>query len=516
MYKVTRRIIPLAIALCLVLTGCMSGRRSSDIGAGEGFTPKVGGTLNLSTYTPDTLNPLTTQYSCVRDFLYLAYEGLFLVKEDLTAEAVLAEDYSVSSDMTVYRIGLKKGVKFHDGSALTAKDVIATFDYIGSYDTYCRDALANVKSYSEDGDYAVKIVLDSPQANFVCNLDFPILPSGLGEDRFRVPCGSFEINGTGRYKYSETIPYKSIILDTNSSWHKNEKVYIPKVNIRYVNDNDAILYAFDSGETDMVTTERGRWGEFSYSVSHKVYELTTTKYVFVGINTSSSAFSDTELRRSLLAHVDKEAVADSVMFSHAAIADTPISSKAYFYRNDDEREKLYDKDYITSKKLSTYILYNEESPYKENIAKYLQKQLDEAGVKAELSKVNYETYLAKIRSGDYQLYIGEVRLKKDSDLGFMYDTVSGDNEGQTKLNTSELSDFADSKLSDIVNNINTAKNEESLKMAYNNLRLFYRENVFEIPLLHINDALLVNTRIKGKPNANLTNFYADLGSIYIQ
>ena len=135
---------------------------------------------------------------------------------------------------------------------------------------------------------------------------------------------------------------------------------------------------------------------------------------------------------------------------------------------------------------------------------------------AELTKVNYETYLAKIRSGDYQLYIGEVELKKDSDLGFMYDTVSGGDEGQTKVNTSELTDFADAKLSDIVNNINTAKDEEALKMAYNNLRLFYADTVFQIPLLHINDALLVNSRIKGKPNVNLTNFYADLGSIYIQ
>jgi len=510
------KIVSLIMSLCIVLTGCMGGRRGADIGAGEGFTPNVSGTLNLSAYSPDTLNPLTTKYSCVRDFLYLTYEGLFVVEEDLTPRAVLASKYSVSSDMTVYRIELKKGIKFHDGSALTAKDVTATFDYIGSYDTYYSDALANVKSYSEDGDYAVKIVLRSPQSNFACNLDFPILPSGLREDKFRVPCESFEINGTGRYKYSETVPYTSIILDKNNSWRDKDNVYIPKVNVRFVNDNDAILYAFDSGETDMVTTERGRWGEFSYTVSHKVYELTTTKYVFVGINTSASAFSDVELRRSLYAHIDKEAVADSIMFSHATPADTPISSEAYFYRNDDEREKAYDKDYIASKKLSTYILYNEESPYKENIAKYLQKQLEAAGVEAELTGVDYETYLAKIRSGDYQLYIGEVELKKDSDLGFMYDTVSGGDEGQNKVNTSELTDFADAKLSDIVNNINTAKNEEALKMAYNNLRLFYRENVFEIPLVHINDALLVNSRIKGKPNVNLTNFYADLGGIYIQ
>ena len=123
-------------------------------------------------------------------------------------------------------------------------------------------------------------------ANFLCNLDFPILPSGISSYEFS--SSDFKINGTGRYKYEKTNPYESIILTKNKSWHGEGKVYIPKVCIRLLNDNQSMVYAFDSGETDIITTDRARWGEFSYTGSFKTYEITTNKYIFLGINTNTS------------------------------------------------------------------------------------------------------------------------------------------------------------------------------------------------------------------------------------
>lgn len=524
------KLLAIVLALSLVLTGCIGINKKSGIGAEQGYVPKGGGTLNLSAYSPDTLNPLSTHYSCIRDFLYLAYEGLYTVNEDLTVTPVLASGCKISDKNTVFRIDLKKGVKFHDGTAFTSKDVVATFDYIKTYETFCSHALENVEYYEADGDYTVEIGLKSPMVNFLCNLDFPILSSGLKAKAFEVPNYEYKINGTGRYMYHKTNQYSSLILKKNDSWHKDEAVHIPKVCIRYVNDNDAILYAFDSGETDIVTTERGRWGEFSYTAPHKPYEITTTRYMFVGINTRSSAFSDLELRKSLASLIDKEAIADSVMFSHACIADTPLPSKGYFYRNDEDKAPGYTSDYIKSKKnLSTYILYNEESIVKENIAKYIKSRLEEAGVRAELTKVDYDTYRSKVESGDYQLYIGEINLSRDCDLSFMFKStpkveipqgdevaVKVEDTPDTSYNISGICDYSNPKLNDIINNFNSAKDEEGAKMAYNNLRVFYEENLPQIPLFHINDALLINERIKGKVKVNLTNFYSDTGGLYIE
>jgi len=516
------------LILMVALTGCLGINKDSDIGAQQNYTPKGGGTLNLSSYSPDTLNPLTTKYSCIRDFLYLAYEGLFTVNEDLSVKNVLVSSYKVYDKNTTFLIRIKKGVKFHDGTSLTARDVVATFDYIKLYDTNYGDCLSNVKYYEAEDSYTVKIGLKSPQLNFLCNLDFPILSSGLKARDFDVPNKTYAINGTGRYKYHKTNPYTSLILTKNNSWHKDEPVYISEVCVRFVNDNDAILYAFDSGEADMVTTERGRWGEFSYTAGYKAHEITTTRYVYVGINTSNSAFSDLELRKSLNSLIDKKLISDSVMFSHSLVADTPLPASGYYYRNDDKDKIKHNTDYIKSKKgLSTYILYNEESTYKEGIAKHIKEKLEEAGVKAELTKVDYDTYCSKVESGDYQLYIGEINLSRDCDLGFMFKTSQKINvpesddvvvkvDKNNAYNISGICDYTNSKLDDIINNINSQSDEDSIKMSYNNLRIFYNENLPQIPLFHINDALFVSERIKGKPNVNLTNFYSDIGNIYIE
>lgn len=523
------RLLALIFVLVFCLTGCI-GMKNKGIGADGGYAPQGGGTLNLSSYSPDTLNPLATKYGCIRDFLYLAYEGLFIVNENLDVTPVLADNYKVSDKNKTYRISLKKGVKFHDGSSLTSKDVIATFDYIRSYDTPYSYSLKNVAGYRADGDYAVVMELREPMANFVANLDFPILSSGLKYGDFSVPNKDYKINGTGRYKYASEEAYISLTLEKNPLWHKDDPVYIPRVNIRYVNDNDAMLYAFDSGETDMISTERGRWGEFPYSTECKTYEITTTGYVYVGINTTTSAFSDIELRKSLCSIIDKGHIVDTTMFSHAVIADSPISSKAYFYRNDDDGKTVYTSDALANKKnMKLFVLYNTESKYKEGIAKYICDELRKLGIEADISGVDYDTYCRRVNSGDYQLYIGEINMSRDCSLKFMFDThenygaVSGD-ETVVKLpesahmtyNGSGICDYSDSKLDNIISNINSAKDIEALSMAYNNLSRFYRENIPQIPLFHKNDALLINQRIKGKPNVNLTSFYADIGKIYIQ
>ncbi len=538
------KLVLLALVLSLILSGC-GKKDNANIDANSGTHPAEGGTLSLASYSPDTLNPLATQFSCVRDFLHLAYEGLFVVNEDLTVKNVLASKYKVSEKNTVFRIELKKGVKFHDGSTFDAKDVIATFEYIQSYDTHYAGILDNVKSYASDGDHTVVITLKSPQALFLNNLDFPILPSGLGVKDFETPNYSFAMNGTGRYMYNKTNPYEKIILEKNPQWHGDTKVYIPRVCIRFVKDNDAILYAFDSGETDLITTERGRWGEYSHNGQYETYEVTTTKYVFMGLNTKSSAFADVELRRSVSALFDKEFITDSLVFSHANAADTPLSSKGSYYRNDDGKKKETAPD-LKSKRMSLYILYNEESTRKEEIALYAKTVLEAAGVNVELTKVNFDTYCRKIESGDYQLYVGEVDMRRDCDLSFMFgpapqvsappaedmvvkvegeDTAadaaaSGEAPSESAENPgtygTAICDFTDVKLDDIISNINSAKDTEAMKVAYNNLRVFFTENVPQIPLYHMNDAMLVNTRIKGKINPNLTSFYADIGEIYIE
>ena len=127
--KLKNIILPLVLCFVLVLTGC--GRdNNANMNPEGGKDPREGGVLNLAGYIPDTLNPLTTKQNCTGDYLYLAYEGLFIVNEDLSVEGVLATGYKALDKNTVFQINLKEGVRFHDGSAFTSTDVVDTLKYL--------------------------------------------------------------------------------------------------------------------------------------------------------------------------------------------------------------------------------------------------------------------------------------------------------------------------------------------------------------------------------------------------
>lgn len=532
-----KRIFAFLLLIILIFTGCSKLGNDTNVAKTDGEVPVVGGVLNLSSYSPDTMNPLVTRYSCVRDFLYLVYEGLFIVNEDLTVSGVLASDYSVSEGNTVYTIELESKIKFHDGSAFNADDVIATFEYIQTYDGIYKDNLANVKSYTAKDNNTVVITLNSPQANFVNNLDFPILSSKLSESAFKIPSETFTPNGTGRYLYSKTLPYEAIELTANENWHGKTKVYIPTVNIRFVSDNDGMLHAFDSRETDIITTERARWGEFPYKGNYRTGEITTSKYTYIGFNTNNSAFSDVEVRKAVYDVIDREELVDRVLFSHAVVADCPIMPKAYFAASDEKAAKKDTTDAIEllkKKKLSLYLLYNEESEQKKNVADYVAKRLKEAGVEVILTHVDYDSYIDRIKTGDYNMYIGEVYISNDADVSFMFDAApepvvfpeeSENTEevvpitevvGESQNTKKGFCSFSSVELDGLLYNLNTATTAENAAIAYKNFKEYFNTNAVQIPLFFTNEAVFVNSRIKGKIKTNLTNFYADFGELYIE
>lgn len=527
-----KRVLISILLIILILTGCASNNSGKGKNTGDSIEElKMGGVLNLSSYTPDTMNPLVSQFSCVRDFLYLVYEGLFIVNEDLSVKPVLAKDYAISEGNTVYKINLKSGITFHDGSKFDASDVVATFEYIQNYSPLYLDRLNNVSSYTAKGNDTVIITLKTPQANFVNNLDFPILPSGLTVSAFGNPNSDFAPNGTGRYLYAKTLPYEGIELHKNENWVKSSNVYIPKVNIRFVRDNNAMLYAFNSGEADIITTERGRWGEFAYTGNYRAGEITTTKYTYLGLNTKSSVFSDVEMRRAVSEAIDKETLTDSIMFSHAESAKSPITSKVYFKSKEEKKDIKEKTDFLKSKNLSLYLLYNEESNQKKAVAQYIKKTLEEAGVKVETTEVDFQSYLDRIQSGDYQMYIGEIDLLTDANVRFMFDVApkqeempvdeSGEPIPQSPVETPQSAsnnmfcNFTSTELDGLIYSMNTSATKNDEEIAYKNFEEYFRTNVIQIPLFHANDAILVNKRLKGKIKTNLTNFYADFGELYI-
>lgn len=502
------------IALFMIvamLCGC-SSNGSIDSDSSENYTPEPGGTIKLACFVPDTLNPLATKYQNVRDVMMVVYEGLFKAEDTLIAIPVLATGYTVSTSNKIYSITLKNNITFHDGSEFDADDVIATFNYIKEYDTPYSPIFENVLNYEKTDKYSVSVELISPQADFVNNLDFPILTSGLSEHSFSQEDTAFIPNGTGRYKYSSRVHNKNLTLVRNNDWHGNKPSYPDKVFVSFMHNSTDLFHAFDAGEIDIFTTNGSNWGEFNFTTNNKCFETGSPRYTYIGINTERDKLKDVTLRQDINNLIDRKEMVETVMFSHAVPAKLPIISTSYYFdyksptgEKPSEEQKAPE---ILKYDISLGLLYNNESKLKERAANYLKKEFETYGITLNLNPVDFDDYKECIEEGEYDLYLGEVIMNNNMNMDFMFSSVQ-----HTSQN---LCTFLNSEFDAMLANHNMmSPDKENHELTFYNFEKYFMENIPQIPLFHSNSALFVNSRIKGEIKANMSSFYGDIGDLFI-
>ncbi len=508
-----KRIVSLLVITALffgVFASCAKKGTEAPAPIGEKAEPKNGGALKLACVYVDTMNPLVTEHASVADFLSLIYEGLFVVNTDLTAEPVLAESYSVSNNNTVYTINLRDNITFHNGKKLTSEDVTATFDYISLYSSGWKDTMQYIAGYSTDGDNKLVITLNTPKSDFVNNLDFPILPSGLLGDDFLLSNSSFVPVGTGMYKYHSTKAYKNIILKANDSWRGGEdRAYIDEVDVEILSDEETIISAFDAGTIDALTTSWRGFGEMELtSAVFNTFQSEQNRFTFVGINTKAALFDTAEERRDLWQSIDREKITSDIMLGKAMVASSPIRDGVYYDLPLEEDGK---KDGTPPAKADTAqsprectLLYNKDSKTKNRIAIAIKQQLESKGYVVELDGQPLAIYTDKVLVGDYELYIGEVKCSGSCDLQFMFSSPYGG-----------ICNYDDSELRTLVTNLDLAIGQKEKEIAWQSFKKHYQNSAPQIPLYFTDSATFVNKRIKGSLKSNLSNPFYGLDDMFI-
>ena len=138
--------------------------------------PQVINELRLGIAEFDTMNPILSKNRNVQEIAKLIYEPLINLSADFKLEQCLATEWS-KVDNNVYVIKLREGVKWHDGSNFTARDVKFTIDKIKgeSITSIYEGNVKNVIKLDIVDNYTVRLTLDSEIPFFEYNLTFPIL-----------------------------------------------------------------------------------------------------------------------------------------------------------------------------------------------------------------------------------------------------------------------------------------------------------------------------------------------------
>ena len=194
------------------------------------------------TSVPSNYDPLNGFYNGVQ----ILYSALFQTNSYMEVIADLATEYTVSEDALTYAFTLREGAKFSDGTAITAEDVVFSFE-TAKANASSLD-LSKMESISANGN-DITIRLSKPDSTFiltVCNVG--IVPkAAYGESFATNPVSS------GPYCLVQYDVDQQFILEANKNYY-GAAPGISRVVFIKMADPDTRLMAAQSGQVDITLT----------------------------------------------------------------------------------------------------------------------------------------------------------------------------------------------------------------------------------------------------------------------
>lgn len=286
---------------------------------------------------PRFINPLLAQSQTDKDLTRLVYAGLYKYDGNGNLIPDLADaPLQISTDEHVYTAKLKPNLKWNDGQAITADDVVFTIQTLqnGDYKSPQKKLWGNITVEKID-DLTVKFTNTTTAAPFITNLTLGILPkhvwAQITPDNFYFAKYNLEPVGSGPYYITEIA--KAVNGDINSmklasySNYALGKPYIDEVTLKFYSNADDLMSALHTKEVDVMGYVPF---ENKLFMNPKKTNLTTINIplyeyqaLFFNLN-KSKVLGDRDVRTALNQGLNREDFVNSVFSGQAVPAYTPI------------------------------------------------------------------------------------------------------------------------------------------------------------------------------------------------
>lgn len=262
----------------------------------------------------DTINPILSNNSHVQSISKLVYEPLLNVNENYKIELALAKEWSKIND-TSYVVKLKDGIRWNDGTSLTAKDVQFTIDRlkdenVTSIYTY---NVQNVIGVEVIDDSTIRINLNKEVPFFEYNLTFPIMSQKYFENEdFVNTSKNNNPVGTGRYKVVNENG--NIVLKENKNWWniKENEAKLKEIHIVKYTNMGEVYKAFKLGNIDIISTESLDIEDYIGTIGYNAKEYKGRELDYIAFNCENEELANVEVRQAIFYAIDKQNIVSSI------------------------------------------------------------------------------------------------------------------------------------------------------------------------------------------------------------
>ena len=283
---------------------------------------------------PRFINPVLAVSDADKDLVALVYSGLMKAHPEKGLIPDLAESLDISEDGLTYTFTLRGDALFHDGTSVTADDVIFTINrtqdgIIKSPQRPNWDGIV----VSKVDDKTVSFTLAQPYAPFIENTTLGILPKhiwgAIDSEQFSVSPLNTEPIGSGPYtiknikRDSAGIP-SSYILESFSQYTLGEP-YIAELILSFYSNEEMLLESLSKKEIQSVNSINPA---FASGLSEEGFMIETqplSRIFAIFFNQNNvSALTSTAVRDALNVAIDKERIVEEVLLGYGHIIDSPL------------------------------------------------------------------------------------------------------------------------------------------------------------------------------------------------
>jgi peptide/nickel transport system substrate-binding protein len=354
------------------------------------------------------------------------YEGLLRYDFDLKPLPGMAESWSVSPDGKTYTFKLFPNIRFHDGSPLTAEDVVFTCTKVlVETHTRARTIFRLVEKAEAPDPLTVVFTLKAPFGPFLNCFDCttsPIIPRKLyeGTDITKNPANAQAI-GSGPFKLKEWVKGSHIHLVRNEDYYRKDEPILDEIIYRIIPDAGSRAIALENGSvqltqwSDIELFDVPRIGKLpNLEVTTKGYEF-FAPHSFLEMNNRNAPFNDKRFRQAVAYAIDKNALRDRIFFGMGKVATGPVSSKTRFYEPDvkqfeyslDKAKALLDemglKPGTGGKRVSVKFLVMPYGEIWQRTAEFIRQSLGRVGIDVVLEGTDVGGWVEKVSNWNYDI-----------------------------------------------------------------------------------------------------------------
>lgn len=264
---------------------------------------------------PPHLDPTSAAAGAIDSVLYSnVFESLTRFGPDGSVNPGLAESWTISDDGLTYTFKLREGVTFHDGTDMTADDVVFSLNRTqGEASANAQKALyAGIASVEAVDDTTVKLTLSAPNGSMLFNLawgDAVIVAPESIENIKQTPIG------TGAFKFDSWTQGDKIELSRNDAYWGTAPA-LTKATFKFISDPTAAFAAMMAEDIDAFAGYPApeNLPQFEADPRFKVIVGNTEGETILSTNNKMPPFDNVLVRKALAHAIDRQAIIDGAMF----------------------------------------------------------------------------------------------------------------------------------------------------------------------------------------------------------